>query len=378
MQPKYRRRRQLAAALAVALITLLVGVTAYVFYVREVRGNRDYEGSGTGDVIMVRVEDGDSVSALAPMLVDEHIVGSRKALINQAEKTNASLMAGYYPLRKEMSAEAALKTLTDEKQRQGVVDVPTGATLDDVRVVGGQTRPGIFTLISQQTCKDPGTCVTPEKLRDAVAQTPAAELGVPQWAQAAVNARGADPRRIEGLISPGIHVFNPQLDAKEIVKDVVTDSAQTYEDTGLEQAAAQVKLKPYEMITAASLVEREAPSGDFDKVARVILNRLDVKQRLEFDSTVNYAIDEQEVATTNQDRERVTPWNTYAKQGLPDTPISSPGLAALKAVENPAPGDWLYFVTVDKNGTTVFNKDFADHQRAVAQSQSNGVLDSAR
>lgn len=376
--PRFRRRRQLAIALAIALVILLVGTTGYVVYARTVLAKRDFEGNGTGDVVMVRVEQGDSVSALAPELVDQGIVGSRWALVHEAERSGADLMAGYYPLRKEMSARAALAVLTDDKQRQGVVDIPTGSTLDDVKVVGGKTRPGIFTLISEQTCRDPKACKTVDQLKEASATTPLDKLGVPSWATEPVTRRGADPRRIEGLIAPGIHVFDPQASAADILASVVKDSAAIYEDTGLSQASQRVGLTPYQMITAASLVEREAPADDFAKVARVILNRLAIDQRLEFDSTVNYAVDAQEVATTKEDRARETPWNTYARSGLPETPISSPGIRALQAVENPAPGDWLYFVTIDRDGTTVFNRTFEDHQRAVQQSLNSGVLDSAR
>src|SRR5699024_10236050 len=95
-----------------------------------------------------------------------------------------------------------------------------------------------------------------------------------------------DPRRIEGLISPGVHLFDPTSTPQEIMRELISNSAAEYEATGLPKAAEAVGLSPYEMITAASLVEREAPAGDFDKVARVILNRLKEDQRLEFDSTV--------------------------------------------------------------------------------------------
>ena len=84
------------------------------------------------------------------------------------------------------------------------------------------------------------------------------------------------------------------------------------------------------------------------------------------------------MATTNEDRDRETPWNTYAKEGLPATPIASPGLQAVHAMENPAEGDWLYFVTVDTDGRTVFNRDFDAHEQAIKESANNGVLDSNR
>lgn len=377
-QPKFRRRRQRAGAFAIALIVLLIGVGFYVWYQRDVVGTRDFEGDGNGNVVMFRVDAGDSISSLSSSLIDQGIVGSRRALITAAERNPVTLQAGYYPLQEEMSADSVLKTLSSDELRRGVVDIANGLTLDDVSVVGGETRKGIFTLVSQQTCQDETTCISVDALKDAAANTPIDELGIAEWARDAVERRDDDPRRLEGLISPGVHLFDPTQSPKEILKSLLKTSAREYEETGLLTSAQKVGLTPYEMITAASLVERESPEGDFDKVARVILNRLDADQKLEFDSTVNYSIDEVEIATTDEDRNRVTPWNTYASEGLPETPIASPGIQALHAIENPADGDWLYFVTIDKDGTTVFNSSFADHEAAIQTSIANGVLDSNR
>ena len=51
---------------------------------------------------------------------------------------------------------------------------------------------------------------------------------------------------------------------------------------------------------------------------------------------------------------------------------------ALAAAENPEPGDWLYFVTVDMQGTTLFTRDYQQHLANIELATSNGVLDSAR
>ncbi|MEJ6548373.1 MULTISPECIES: endolytic transglycosylase MltG [unclassified Corynebacterium] len=387
-EPRYRRRRQWSIAISLALVLLLVFVVVYVYYQREVVGTRDYEGEGNGTVVLVRVDEGDTVSGLIPQLLEDDVVGSRSAMLSAADDAelhgeNRGLEAGYYALQERMSAEAAMTALTDDERRLGVIDIPTGLTLEDVTVVGGESRSGIFSSIADNSCREGLTdgledCVSVDDLREAVASTPAAELGVPDWAVEAVEARGDDPRSIEGLIAPGVHLFDPTSGPREILTSLLENSAEIYEGTGLVEASGAVGLSPYEMITAASLIEREAPEGDFDKVARVILNRLDEDQQLEFDSTVNYDVAAQEVATTDEDRARTTPWNTYAKKGLPDTPIASPGITALQAVEHPADGDWLYFVTVDTDGRTVFNRSFADHEAAIEESRRNGVLDSAR
>lgn len=378
MQPKFRRRRQLAAALALALVVLLIGTCAYVWYQRDVVAVRDYEGEGNGNVVMVRVSPGDSVDSLSEQLVEKDVVGSRRALMSAAERKEPELQAGYYSLQEQMSADTALEWLSSDERRRGVVDIPNGLTLHDVQVVDGDNRKGIFTLVSEQTCQDEQNCVSVEDLQKAAAQTPPEQLEIADWALDKVNARGDDPKRIEGLISPGVHLFDPTSSPEEILKTLLKTSKEQYENTGLLSSAEKVGLSPYDMLVAASLVEREAPEGDFDKVARVILNRLHENQKLEFDSTVNYDLSEVEVATTDEDRRRSTPWNTYAKEGLPETPISSPGLQALHAIENPAEGDWLYFVTVDKDGRTVFNRDFDAHERAIEESRRNGVLDSNR
>ena len=130
MQPKFRRRRQLAAALAIALVVLLIGTCAYVWYQRDVVAVRDYEGEGNGNVVMVRVGPGDSVDSLSEQLVEKDVVGSRRALMSAAERKEPELQAGYYPLQEQMSADKALEWLSSDERRRGVVDIPNScATL---------------------------------------------------------------------------------------------------------------------------------------------------------------------------------------------------------------------------------------------------------
>ena len=203
-------------------------------------------------------------------------------------------------------------------------------------------------------------------------------LGVPGWAINEVQAAPDPVRRLEGLIAPGVHTVNPQSDPVEILRQLIASSTQSYDQTGLVASAERIGLPPYQVVTAAPLVEKGGTLEDFDKIARVILNRLDEPMRLQFDSTVNYALADQEIATTDADRAAVTPWNTYAIDGLPYGPIGSPGLDALRAMENPADGQWKYFVTVDMQGTTRFADEYPEHERYQSEAIANGVLSSGR
>lgn len=374
--------RTRSTAVLIASILLIVGLIAWIAVARNGAAPKDYEGSGNGVEEIVEIPEGSTISQLGPELEKRDIVASngafQTAAANHPDADN--IHPGYYLLEGQMSAKAAVDALLSEDNRITPVKVYGGATLMDVNVLGGQTRYGIYSMIQEVTCRGSNTqdCVDAEQLQDVAANADPKELGVPEWAVETVAARAGDPKRLEGLIAPGEYIIDPDASAQEIITDLVTRSAKQYNDTGIVERANAIGLSPYELLVAASLVEREAPAGEFDKVARVILNRLDVPMRLEFDSTVNYGLTDVEVATTDEDRAAVTPWNTYAMDGLPQTPIASPSMEAIDAMENPADGDWLFFVTVDQDGTTVFNSTFEDHLRDTQRAVDSGILDSQR
>lgn len=384
MDPKYVKRRQRGLAVLIASFILIIGVSAYIAF-NVISGNRggasvdDFDGDGNGVVAMVQIKEGDSISSLGPELEERGIVAS-DSVFQTAAASNpdaGNVQPGFYRLEEEMSAQAAVAALLDPDKQVELLDVHGGATLHDVNVKGGNIREGIYTQISKVSCSggDDSQCVSTQELESVAANTDPADLGAPEWALERVREQGSDPKRLEGLIAPGQYVIDPNMDAEEILTDLVTRTTKRYNDSNIVERARAIDLAPYDLLIAASLVEREAPAGDFDKVARVILNRLDEPMRLEFDSTVNYGLDDVELATTDEDRARKTPWNTYAMDGLPATPIAAPSDGALHAMEHPAEGNWLFFVTVDDQGTTVFNDTFEEHLEDVDRALESGILD---
>jgi peptidoglycan lytic transglycosylase G len=260
--------------------------------------------------------------------------------------------------------------------------IPEGRQLDDVQdVKTNAVTDGIFSLISRATCVNLDgrrRCASVDDLRETASSADLGALSVPGWAIDPAKAMGKDHRRLEGLIPPGTWNIDPAASPIDILSTLVNAGTLRYAQQGLLDSASLLGLSPYQVLTVASLVQREAKPHDFDKVARVIYNRLHEHRNLEFDSTVNYPLDRQEVATTDADRAQRTPWNTYVTEGLPATPICSPGEPALTAAAHPAAGDWLFFVTVDLQGTTLFTRDYPQHLANIELAKHNGVLDSAR
>jgi len=84
---------------------------------------------------------------------------------------------------------------------------------------------------------------------------------------------------------------------------------------------------------------------------------------LQLNSTIQYANNSRgNIMLTLKETRINSPFNTYKRVGLPPTPISNPSTAAVKASLNPAPGDWLYFITVAPRDTR-FTKDFAEFSK---------------
>jgi UPF0755 protein len=380
-----RRRRRIVLGCAVAL--LMVVVLAAVFVGSKLWHSlgpqNDYAGNGKNDLV-IQVHAGDSTTAIGETLQNRDVVRTVKAFVEAAEGNEAisSIQPGYYRMRTEIPASNAVKRLADPETRVGKVVIPEGEQLDDTTdVKTNDVTPGIFTMISKATCVEldgDKRCVSADDLRTAAEKTPLASLSVPAWAVESVTRMGADHRRIEGMIAPGTFNVDPSGSPQTILEALISSSNEQYVKSGLLDTATAMNMSPYDVLAVASLVQREAKPPDFPKVARVIYNRLAEHRTLEFDSTVNYPLDRREVATTDADRAQQTPWNTYVSEGLPATPICSPGTDALRAAEHPEPGDWLYFVTIDSQGTTLFTRDYQQHLANIELAKRNGVLDSAR
>lgn len=362
-----------------AVLAVLVGLSAAAFFgARELLGfgYEDYEGPGEDDVIL-HVEEGDVTSVIAAKLAELDVVASPEAFVKAGEDDERVLgiQPGYYQLKTKMSGEAAVRALVAEDARVGHLQIRAGTKLFDVIQPDESVTPGVFTLLEQASCarlNGEDTCVSAEELRKTADSVDLTELGVPEWA--AEHAQDAPKgRKLEGLIAPGVYDIRPGGDAEEVLSQVLTASATRLEAAGLPDAAEQTPYTPYEILVIASIVELEGVEADFPNVSSVIYNRVEDGMRLQMDSTVNYPSKRPLLTTTEQDRLKVTPWNTYAMAGLPQTPIGAPSPQAIEAALNPADNEYRYFVKCEKDGRSCFNEEYEDHQADQKDARARGV-----
>lgn len=355
-RPKQKKKRT-GTAIVVAIV-VVVGLIAAVGYggfmvlqrLESSQPAADYPGEGSGKVV-VEVEKGQTLADIGTTLQQKDVVASVQAFTDAAlvEEEATNITPGRYKMAAQMSGAAAVQALLDPASRHlNTIVLPEGMrTYETVEVlsdVTGISESQFFTLIESPN-----------------------RLPYPDWNEGSGKARG------EGFLFPATYEFDKDATAEEILTTIVNRFNEVATELNFEEESKKTGFTPYEALTVASLLQAEALPEDFDKVSRVVYNRLDEKTwggtygYLGFDSTLNYGlrldgvIIPQEINIPNDKRTYKSPYNTFTEQnqGLPPTPIQNPGKAAMESALNPADGDWLYFVTTNPDtGKTKFTADY--------------------
>ncbi len=192
---------------------------------------------------------------------------------------------------------------------------------------------------------------------------------------------------LEGYLFPAVYNFLQGTAADAVVSRMVrVYRERTYalfDAYALAHDGAPFSLTPHELLTLASIVEKEARiPEEREVIAGVFMNRLTDKdfrpKRLQADPTVAYGclVARDEIPSCSEYKGRVTPamvrdpanpYSTYRRDGLPPGPICSPGLKAIKATLSPAQHDYFYFVTKG-GGRHSFSRSLDDHNLRVRES----------
>jgi UPF0755 protein len=177
---------------------------------------------------------------------------------------------------------------------------------------------------------------------------------------------------LEGLLFPATYQVARTEDETAILRQMVDKFDSTADSLGIIPAAAKLGVTPYQVITVASIIEREAKlDADRGPVASVIYNRLARGWFLQIDSPVLYGQGQNDPKLENTKLD--TPYNNYLHKGLPPTPIASPGVPSLTAAAAPPVTSYMYFVVINPNGQTGFGTTTADFARLQAEAKAKGL-----
>lgn len=179
--------------------------------------------------------------------------------------------------------------------------------------------------------------------------------------------------RLEGYLFPDTYEIYRGTSEHQIIQ-MMLQQFEGKMTPAMRQAIAQRGLSLSQVVTVASLVEREARVAEERPViAAVIYNRLQKNppMMLQIDATVQYVVGHKEQLSL-QDLKVDSPYNTYQHYGLPPGPIASPGLASMQAAIYPAHNDYLFYVTKkDGSGEHYFARTYEEQLQNEQKSEKN-------
>ena len=301
--------------------------------------------------LSVKIEKGSTVGRIARELKDAGLIEYRWAFVLFAKVTgNAdSFQYGTYVLNTDMDYLELVTNLQKTASFRATVTVmiPEGAELREI----------IATLDEKNVC-------SAEELWDAVENHP--------FDYDFLQNLPERENRLEGYLFPDTYEFFEQSDAVTVLTKFL-DNFEVKFSQELRDRAREIGMSIDEVVTLASIIEREAASDeDRATVSSVFHNRLNSTQYplLQSCATVQYVLQERKSVLTYDDIKIDSPYNTYLYEGLPIGPIASPGLASIKAALYPETTDYYFFV-VSADGTHIFSKTLAEHNAAVKQANSS-------
>lgn len=254
----------------------------------------------------------------------------------------------------------------DKEIKAGSYEVRSGPALTPLSLLDKLTRgdvsQGELLLVEGATFR---------QLRAALDASPDLRHETRGLSDAEVLAKiGATEPHPEGLFFPDTYLFTKKTSDLELLGRAYRHM-QAELGRAWQERAPEVQLStPYQALIMASIVEKETGQGqDRPQIAAVFLNRLRQGMRLQTDPTVIYGMGSAfDGNLRRRDLQADTPYNTYTRSGLPPTPISMPGRAALQAVLHPPRSDKLYFVARG-DGSSQFSRTLEEHNRAVMRYQ---------
>ncbi len=186
--------------------------------------------------------------------------------------------------------------------------------------------------------------------------------------RAYIATLGIEADSLEGYLFPETYSFPRGTKAREVIKAMV-DGLHRVWSAEMQEQAARMKLSLHQVLTLASVIEKETGSKEErELIAAVFHNRLRKKIPLQSDPTVIYGLPAFDGNIHKRDLSILSPYNTYRVQGLPPGPIASPGAHSLRAALFPAQASYLYFVSRN-DGTHQFSSTLTEHNQAVKKYQ---------
>jgi len=322
-----------------ALIGFLSGVLIYLLTFMLI------PASPQGETKILDIPNGTGLQEVSRLLEQNEIINNGWTFIVMGKLIGAEreLQAGEYRLHAGMSPFEILRMLQSGRVLLYEVTIPEGFNKHQIARLLNENELSSYEAFMKLTA-DP----------------------------AFVRSLGVEADSLEGYLYPETYFFPKSVGTEDIIRTMVSTFRRVY-TSDMEERAKALSMTQQEVVTLASIIEKETSAGDERPlVSAVFHNRLKKRIPLQSDPTVIYALPDFDGNLKRKDLLIRSPYNTYHVPGLPPGPIANPGQAALLATLYPAEANYLYFVSKN-DGTHYFSRTLAEHNSAVEHYQKRRV-----
>lgn len=323
----------------------------------------EYKGmvSTAGEDVVVVIPDGATAKEIAEILKEAGLIKYERAFTSRLQNSEyrGKLKSGTYTLNTGMTTLQMMETMSpilDETQPIDKLVVPEGYTIEMIAA----------------KCEEQGICSSQDFINAINSVT---TTDFPYLADVPV---GADVKyKLQGYIFPATYDIYTTTTPESLVEWML-ETFENYYTQDLQQRAAELGYSSYDVVTRASIVEREAKvEEERSVIAGVINNRLSAGMMLQMCPTVLYPLTNgmyNQSQVYYADLELDSPYNTYKYEGLPEGPICNPGISCIEAVLYPAEHNYLYYHVGDEEaGTHIFTETYEEHVDTQIIGGPNGV-----
>lgn len=329
----------------ITVLVVLIAVAGVFLYIDNyTKENLQPVDINDDTEIVVEIPSGSTTGDIAEILFENNLIKNIRSFKYYAGKTKADskLKAGTYILSKNMNADELLNAL--------IMGGSSGNTAN-ITIIEGLTKEEAAKSISEQLG------LNYEKLVEIMGD------GQIYKDDFEFLKDSPDITNLQGFLMPDTYNVYVNASEEEIIKLLLAQFDKFYVEE-IKPLLKDSKLNFEETMTLASIVEKEALlDEERDEVAAVFLNRLDINMKLQSCATVNYAHGEWKERLTLDDIAIDSPYNTYVIDGLPPSPINSPGRVSITAVLKPADVNYLFFVAKG-DGSHYFSNSYDEHINA--------------
>ncbi len=333
-----RKKRRGAIIVAVGGVLIITFLSFLIWYTQSIRPL----SANTNKLIIVTVDKGMSPDQIGSLLQKNGVIRSATAFVwyTKFTRTGGSLQYGTYRLTPSDAVSAIVKHLANGEVDTFKITFLPGATLADNR----------------------------SAFIDAGYSTTEVDAALSKTYKGIIFTDKPASTDLEGYIYGDSYNFNAGTSVATILQAVFDRYSEIVQSNNLIAAYKKQGLNLYQGITLASIIQREMgspnaniPTNDQKQVAQVFYSRLAQGMPLGSDVTYQYAAKKLGVTPTPT---LSSPYNTRITAGLPPGPIAVPSKAALLAAAQPAPGDYLFFLSGD-DGKTYFARTNTEHEQNI-------------